>query len=110
MGLVFSLVINHVVLSAMLEFGTPLYSMMAFYEFIGYNTLFTILIFQIPLAIKLLKNIKIITNETFKGYSRHIIIITLIVTGIITPDGTMLMQLFLTLFNDDLYSGLNYLN
>jgi sec-independent protein translocase protein TatC len=96
LGLFFSLLINQTVLTALLGYGTPLYSMLWFYEFLGYNTLFTILIFQIPLMMKLLKNIGLLTRQMVMPYRRHILFATLIVTGVLTPDGTFITQLLLT--------------
>jgi sec-independent protein translocase protein TatC len=97
MGLSFSVLVNRVVLDALGEYGTPLFGVSAFYEFIGYNTLFTVLIFQIPLAIKGCKKMGIISRQTFSGYRRHLLFATLIITGIITPDASMITQVMLTI-------------
>ena len=97
LSLLFSIFLNHIVLKALQGYGTPLYSIQAFYTFLAYNTLFTALIFQLPLLMKALKTLGIINKSMLKPYRKHILLATLIITGVLTPDGSMVTQILLTL-------------
>jgi sec-independent protein translocase protein TatC len=72
-------------------------------SYVGYLTMFTLpigLVFELPVVIYFLSKVGIVTPQFLKTYRKHMIVVLLIVSGIITPSPDMVSQLlvFIPLF------------